>query len=474
MKSKEGFGLLVEKVKETIKENYLLKAGDRVLVSLSGGIDSMVLFHLLYGLQEEYSLSLSIFHLNHLFRQESAKRDAQLVQKLASSLNIPCTIEVFDVPKYCREKNLNAQEGARQVRYKLLKEEAKKRGAHKVALGHQANDQGETVLIHFFRGSGLEGLSGMKARQGIYIRPLLYCFRHEIEAYCQAQGIEYREDPSNQKGIYLRNKIRLELIPFLEENYNQRLLENLLQMSEILQDENHYMEGVVKDLLAESLQEITNDILFFDIPYLLQLPKSLTRRIFREAYGLLKGDKEGLTFHLVEEILSLLGGEKGKICLHGGMVVYREYETLVFARKEEKKRTSFQVSLLVPGVVEIPGQGRKIQAREVDKGLIQKLKEVGPATLSSLYRIYIDYDEVSPPFTVRSRNVGDWFYPLGMEGRKKVKDFLIDTKIPERERDRVPIVVDGDDSIIWLAGHRMAHHIRISASTKRVLELSLL
>lgn len=469
--------MFIKRVKELIEEYRLLVSGDRVLISHSGGMDSTVLLAILYILREEYQLDLKVFHLNHLFRQESARKDAEFVEEMASSLGIPCTIRVFDVPRYCQERGVGAQEGARTIRYELLNRVAEEVGANRIALGHHAGDQAETVLLNLLRGSGVEGLKGMEPLQGIYIRPLLHVTRQEIAAYCKKEGLPYREDPSNKKEIYLRNRLRLDLIPFIEENYATRFQEALVRMSTIVRDENTFIHDEARMAFQESLVEVEGDRLTLDTLYLQDLPKALLRRVLRQAYQVLAGSKAGLTFEQIEGIQALLEKGRWKLPLPGDMWVVKTYTTLIFTQrmgKMEEEIVSYHYRLPIPGEVEIPNQAMVVKAQEVEKALVSRIKEAGPATLSSLHRIYIDYHQVKTPLRVRNRKDGDVFYPLGMGGKKKIKDFLMDEKIDYQERDGIPIVTDDKGTIIWVVGLRMADNVKITGSTRRILQLDSL
>lgn len=464
--------MLLKKVRETIKEHQLLHPGDRIIVAVSGGIDSTVLLHVLHELQDEYSLVLHVFHLNHLFREESAEEDAQFVCHLSRSLGIPVTIKTFNVPKYCKERGLNAQEGARFIRYSLLQQQVEESGFHRVALGHQANDQGETILLHLLRGSGLDGLCGMKPRQGLYIRPLLSIFRQEIVEYSAQNNLLYREDPSNRKMIYQRNRLRMELIPHLEENYNPRFQEALLRMAELLQEDRSYLEKETAKVLPNVVQQVKNDEMVLFSTVLLDLPLALQRRILRRVYGLLSSCTDGLSFKQMERIRAFMTGGGRQLSLPKGIRVLKDYDSLIFTRRDPKKKSSYRLQLSVPGQIQLPGQDRIMKVLEVNKTLLEKIK-AEPVLRSSLHRIFIDGDLVTPPFIVRSREDGDTFVPLGMAGRKKVKDFFIDAKISIPQRDEIPIVTDAQGVIIWIAGYRMAEKVKVTAATKRILELLL-
>lgn len=462
---------MLTRVKEIIEENNLLTRGDRVLLSCSGGMDSTALLQILYTLRDVYDLKLHVFHLNHFFREDSARRDALFVEEMASSLAIPCTVKVYDVPAYCQKRGIGAQEGAREVRYSLLHEVARETNSNKIALGHQADDQAETVLLNLLRGSGLEGLKGMEPSQGISIRPLLYIFRHEIAMYCKEKGITYREDPSNKKEIYLRNRLRLDLIPYIEEQYAHKFQENLVRMSKIVREENNYIHRDGEKVFQEVVIEAKRDELILDVVYLKYLPLALLRRILRQAYQVLKGSKVGLTFEQIEELVLGLEKKRWQLSLPGRIRVEKSDSTLTFTMREDRGITSYEHVFDVPGKTMIPTQNMVIEVSEVERSSLERMKEEGFRSLSSLYCIYIDYDRVTFPFTVRTRREGDVFYPLGLGGKKKVKDFFIDEKINYQNRDEIPIVVDGTGRIVWIVGLRMSDEVKITATTKRILKL---
>lgn len=464
--------MFFNKVKETIVDYNLLNKGDHILIAHSGGLDSTVLLHILHALKEEYQLNLHSFHLNHLFRKKSALGDAQFSQGMASALNIPFTLKVFNVPEYCQERGLNAQEGARFIRYSLLDQVAKEKGCNKIALGHQANDQGETILLNILRGCALEGLKGMEPLLGNYIRPLLYSFRHELMEFCQEKGIQYREDPSNEKPIYLRNRLRMDLIPYIEDKYTPRFKEALVRMSFILREENSYLEEMAKSSFKEAMIQVAKDEVILDSAYLKDLPKALLGRILRQGYQLLRGSKEGLTFIQIQQICTLLFKGGHRLSLPFGIWVLKDYQTLTFTRREQKGSKLVQCTLPVPGEVHLPMIGMIIEAKEVEGNLFSKIKE-GPAQFSSLTRIYIALDKAKTPFTIRSRREGDFFYALGMRGKKKLKDFFIQEKIPLKDRDLIPLVTDSTGTILWVAGLRMSDTVKITNSTQKIIELQL-
>lgn len=227
-------------VEDTIKKYNMLNHGDSIVVGLSGGPDSMCLLHVLMGLKEAWGLKIYAAHLNHQFRGRDADEDALYVKKKCEEWGIEVFIQVFNVPAYAKEKGLSSEEAGREIRYKLFYEVAHKVGANKIAIAHNMNDNAETVLMNLFRGSGIEGLKGIEATRGEIIRPLINVRRDEIEAYCHEKKLNPRIDKTNLEPIYGRNKVRLELIPYIEKHFNGNIMSTLQRLSDIVTIENGF------------------------------------------------------------------------------------------------------------------------------------------------------------------------------------------------------------------------------------------
>ncbi|MGB9803375.1 tRNA lysidine(34) synthetase TilS, partial [Desulfofundulus sp.] len=297
---------LEQDVRSFIDRFHMIAPGDRVLVGVSGGPDSVALLHLLWRMKGELHISLAVAHLNHMFRGEEARADARLVEELAKDLGLPVYLEEFDVPAYRERTGLSAQDAARRVRYRFFEEVARRTGASRVALGHHADDQAETILFNFLRGTGPAGLKGIPPVRGMYIRPLLDTRRREIERYCQEHSLPVREDASNKKTIYTRNRIRLELIPQLETEYNPRLVDALVHLGHICREENDYLEEQAALLYGRVLKVEGEHHLLLAVPELLSTPLALVRRVLRRAWCHLTGSGGDLSYLQVESLLTLL------------------------------------------------------------------------------------------------------------------------------------------------------------------------
>ncbi|MBI3988053.1 MAG: tRNA lysidine(34) synthetase TilS, partial [candidate division NC10 bacterium] len=337
--------MLLKKIRQTIARFGMLQGGEGVVVAVSGGVDSMVLLHLLVRLREPLALRLHVAHLDHGLRGEEGERDARFVREQAAFLALPATVERIEVK---RETGCSLQETARKVRYQFLDRVAESVGASKIALGHTQDDLAETFLINLLRGSGVRGLAGIPPiREGRIIRPLIGTSRQGILAYARAHEIFFVVDSSNVKADYLRNRIRLQLLPVLAE-YNPRIVRCLAQAALIFREEEAYLSLLVRERLASILVKPEGGEPALHIPTLQELPLALKRRILREAFGLLGG--LSLSFERVAALEDLLTGpSRGQLSLSGGFVALRDGEILRFVRQKPPKA--------VDEVLPLPSEG---------------------------------------------------------------------------------------------------------------------
>lgn len=435
------------------------------MVSVSGGMDSLSLLHLLYDLREDLRVTLHVFHLNHMIRGEEAEEDMRFVKDFAQKLNLPCTALSFDVSAYVAENRLSLEEGAREVRYMLLEKVADEIKADKIVLGHHRDDNVETFLMRILRGAGAEGLRGILPVRGKCIRPLIEVGKEEIENYCQINNLEFRVDTSNLSLFYERNKIRHKLIPVLEE-YNPKFKEIISNTIEILDEENAYLSCLAEECLAK-LAEQSKDLIKISSLKLLSLPLAIQRRLARKIIELIKGDLRGIEFKHIEKVLEGAAFEEKsfQMDLPGDLVVFSEQKKVVVAKKETLKKPSlFEQVLKVPGKTEIEELRVDLAADFVDnKGLVIK---------NDKSIAYLDADKLKFPLKVRTRRLGDRFKPLGMQEEKKLHDFFIDEKVVKRERDRVPLVLSGEQ-IVWVVGYRIDDDFKVDSKTRKVLEICL-
>ncbi|MFZ5646090.1 MAG: tRNA lysidine(34) synthetase TilS [Bacillota bacterium] len=462
---------LFAQVKSTIQTYKMISPGDTVLAGVSGGADSVALLHLLNRLKEELGLKLYAGHLNHMFRGEEAEGDARLVESLSREWDIPLVSEKFNVPEYLKNCCLSPQEGAREVRYRFFQKTAARLGANRIALGHHADDQAETILLNLFRGAGLTGLSGIPpVREGVYIRPLIEIRREQIEGYCRACGIPYRVDSSNLKTVYFRNRIRLELIPLLEKKYNPAVVKSLNRLAGIIRDEDACLDEIACKAYEEAASSRDAEKIKISLERMDCYPPAIKRRIIRIAFRELAGRGCVPTFDHIERAMEMAfsPSHQARIDLPGGVLLVKRYRFLEMITARNGFMVPFyQYDLQVPGVTFIPETGRVIAAEVLERSRINDLRRYCG------FDAVLDMESLKGNIRVRRRMEGDFFYPLGMSGKTKLKKFFIDQKVPREVRDAIPIVTCGND-IVWVAGHRPDQRFKVSEETVSCLHLRML
>lgn len=416
----------------------------------------MAMLHVLAGLAGELGIRLTVGHYDHGFRPESGK-EAEFVSGLAARLGLACVVEVSDLKQKLKESPENKQAAARRARYDFLYRVADDFGAHRIAVGHTADDQAETWLMREVRGSGMAGLASIPPVRGRVVRPLIGSTREEVEAYLAEHNIRYVTDPSNLEPVYLRNRLRLEVMPILKE-INPRVVEAVAQAADILREEDRFLDVYTEDLLRGVMDECPGGVCRIELAAFTGLPLAVKRRAVRLAVGRVKGNLLGLTFgHVALAVESITSGGTGRgVDLPGGVRVERSYGYLL-VYMPGAVREGFSVSLPVPGRVTVAEAGIEVEARLLSEG------EDAPEDARSAV---LDMDKLAGGLAVRSRMPGDVFYPVGMDGRKKLKEFFIDMKLPRLERERTPILVCGGD-VVWVVGMRLDRRFAAGEDAKR-------
>jgi tRNA(Ile)-lysidine synthase len=470
-----------------IEKQHLFPDSGVIVVGVSGGPDSICLLDVLKNLcasSGPYArISLHVAHLDHRLRGDVAKADAAYVADLAAQWDLPYTLGEEDVAALALSSHRSLEDAARQARYAFLRRVAVSVGAERIAVAHHANDQVETLVMHWLRGSGLAGLAGMRALEGDIIRPLLHVSRADILRYCEQRQLTYREDASNQDRRFLRNRIRHDLLPTLE-SYNPNLRETLLRNAAVLAEEDAYLQAQADGAWHGVIVRATGETLEGNVPAYRRLPLALRRRVLLRAGLQASGGETHLELRHLEAIDALLSRAAGSGALHlpGGLRLRRVYERFTLAPETtsgQLKSTSgafaprAAVPLAVPGEARLPDSRWLVRAHVLDK---QRTPPPGYEQRGSREQWgYIDLDalEAYQPLHLRARRVGDRFQGLGMQAAKKLQDVLVDAKVPRAERDTLPLVCGADDSILWVAGYRIADVLKLKPSTRRVLALEL-
>jgi tRNA(Ile)-lysidine synthase len=430
-----------------------------------------------------------VAHFNHLLRPE-AIREAEFVSRVAGQMHLPFVSETADVRAYADENKLSLEEAARILRYQYLFSQARNKGAGAVAVGHTADDQVETVLMHFLRGAGLPGLKGMAGRTILaefdphipLVRPILHLWRSETEAYCSEHELQPVYDPSNNDETYFRNRLRHNLIPELEK-YNPRFKNTLLRTAEALRGDYEAMIEAVDSAWQNVVSKQETDHVIFLSSAMEGLPGGLKRNVIRRAMEFLRPGLRNLDFETLERAEAFIDARKNtlppdlvprQVDLTGGLTFFREKESIYLAALEGDLPSSQWP--LIKGVHELPVNGNV----RLNENFILSAEEVDIETTrieafdnGDPFAAWVDADLTGNGFMVRARRAGDVFTPLGMNRQTvKLREFYINVKIPRRARAGWPLVCAGDE-IVWVPGFRLAHQFRIHEKTKRVIKLLL-
>ncbi|MGD0279815.1 MAG: tRNA lysidine(34) synthetase TilS [Smithella sp.] len=455
---------MIKKVRKTIEKYNLLEKGERVVVALSGGPDSTALLAVLASIARELDLSLIAAHFNHGLRGAESDEDERFCRDLSDKMGL-----VFCAGKMDRnnKKGVSPEDFFRRQRYDFLNKAAADYQARKIALGHNLQDQAETVLLNLLRGSGLEGLKGiLPKRDGNIIRPLIEISRREIISFLDKSGIPYRQDSSNKNRMYLRNQIRTELIPYLQEKYNPKIEENLAQMAEILRTEDEFIRQNADEALKSTFIQRQQNRILLNIAYINKLPPAIRLRIFKTVLEGFSPAKNGFSFIHIKSLDNLSQKrESGKrIVLPLGIEARREYDHLILESKKDRSiQAEYEYPMNIPGSVFVKERNVTVRAELAAKESID---------WGSSNKVYLDLDKIQQPVAIRNRRDGDRFQPLGGQGRQKVKKFFIDRKIPCRERDEIMLLVDRL-SVIWIENMHLNDRVKITPETKNVLKLEI-
>jgi len=457
--------MLEDKFLETVKEYGMFQPGETVLVAVSGGADSTALLNLLYHHRQALGISLHVAHLNHLLRKGEAEMDVKYVEGLSQRLGLPISVEVVDVAAMAKEEKLGVEEAARKARYKFFDRIAAKVGATKIAVGHTADDNVETFLMRLLRGAGLKGLCGIPPKRGNIVRPLIKIWRRQIEDYVGALKMVPRRDHTNYESKYMRNSVRLKLIPQLKI-YNLNIKEIILQTILLLTEDNLYLENRT----IQSLKEVTLDqregAIRLSTDKLKRLELPIQGHLLRLAIEDVKGDLVQLTFQHIHDILEMLNSrEKWELHLPGRIFVIGDKGDLLICKEKPPavEVRPFHYVLEIPGEVRIEEIGKTLRGGFTD----QQERNSGPNIA------FIDYSVLGKDLVVRNKAAGDRFSPLGLKGTKKLQDFFVDEKIPLEEREMVPIVESGG-KIIWVGGLRIDDNARVKETTAKIVRLELI
>ncbi len=451
-----------EKVLQYIREQKMIREGDRVIVGVSGGADSVALFTVLSHLRARLRFEMCAVHVNHELRGEAAEEDERFVRELCSAQQILCFVFHRDVAALEATRGIGTEEAGRLARQEAFAQQMRDWKGTKLALAHHRNDQAETVLHHLCRGSGLAGLGGIRPVEGTKISPFLCLDRDEIEVYLVEQGISWRTDSSNEDPGFTRNRIRHEILPLLERDVNRQSVRHMAQTAERIQQIEAYLQRQSAEML-HGCARYTEDGVRVSEEFFAQDP-------LLQAYGAMQiigrvgRDRRDVTAVHVQQILALHDKQVGKsLMLPRGLMVRREYQGLSFlAAPSGKQQDLLTAQDFCPG-----------QTLYLTEGILESrlFSYKGQKIPQKIYTKWLNYDKIGSALQLRTRRSGDYMVIDQNGGKKKLKDLLIDDKIPRRDRDRVPILAQGDE-VLWIIGGRISEACKIQEDTRTVLEVT--
>jgi tRNA(Ile)-lysidine synthase len=454
----------LKNIEQTLKG--LIASGDKVLVGVSGGVDSITLLHLLHRFSLIQNYSLIVAHINHMARGKDSDADASFVESVAENLKLPFYLQKIDVGVERLKLKTSFQDAARIIRYQFFEETLQSVGGNRIALGHTADDQIETILINIVRGAGLKGLAGIPQVRDCIIRPFWGFYRKDLENYLEENNISFREDSSNSDKKYLRNRIRHELIPHLE-TYNPSIKKCLQEMSGIVREEDSLLSQTTRDIFQQKLGKYNEKNITWNIEDFQSYPIALRKRLAREIFCHITGDMLAITAHHVQQIINLFNAPKaGKVLnIPRGVTVTCSYDSVLFSKITDGIcENELQVTqIAIPGTTELlEGPISRVKTQII-------VGTLGVSSLKNERQAFLDLERTGLGIQARFFRAGDRFCPLGMTGTKKLKSFFIDQKVPQSMRSHIPILTNADDDIIWVYGQRISHHYRVTNLTKKVL-----
>lgn len=473
---------MLENIESILTETCGLTRDLPVIAGVSGGPDSLCLMNVL----RQAGFRIVVAHFNHKLRPD-ADADANVVEQTAARLNLVSVIRSGDVRAFADAGKHSIEEAARILRYRFLMEQARHFHAQAVAVGHTADDQVETVLMHFIRGAGMAGLKGMSYRTVIkmfdpeipIVRPLLDTWREETVVYCAAHGFRPRHDPSNASLDFFRNRLRHLLIPTLE-SYNPRFREVLWRTSRSLAADYQILSDLLDEVWKECVVEETADFVAFDSSALNNRSVGLQRNLVRRAMERLHPDVTDISFATLERAAGFIGESPPRVRMdmpnelhllrEGGRIyVVAGDATLPIERWPQLPEEGAAIPLDVPGSVSLPG-GWKLTC---ERWNIPSLAMEQARSNDDPFQAWVDARGISEALELRARRDGDRFEPLGMDGHEvKISDFFINVKLPQRARDRWPLLCMGE-KVVWVPGYRPAHPFRLTESTRQALYFSM-
>lgn len=462
-----------EKVIKYIEENNMLNKNESVVVGVSGGSDSMCLFSILWELKERYGIKLYVVHINHCLRGEEADKDMEYVEKVCREKKVRCFSYRLDIGKMAKENKISTEEAGRMARYEKFYEIANKYNA-KIAVAHNMSDNAETVLFNIFRGSGIKGMSGIMPKRDNIIRPIMCLTKKEIYEYLEENKIEYRVDESNFTEEYTRNKIRLNILPYVTQNINEKAILHInelsgymLELSEYIDEEvsRFYEKYVVSGEAAagKSKKVSISEELFCR-------KRVIVSEVLRRAVEEVAGKLKDITRIHIENIIDISKKQVGaQTSLPYGIIAIKEYGRVSLMQHSDNDKLLNggvgEIRLRDFGVYEIPKHKEKISILP-DKFTQEVFEE-------KIYTKWMNYDILKRGLSIRTRQTGDYIVINDNGSRKMIKDFFIDKKIPKNQRDDILLLTEGHD-VLWIVGYRLSAKYKVNENSEHIIKVDII
>lgn len=479
---KDGKNML-KKALDFIEYNKLIKKGDRIVVGVSGGADSVCLLHVLRSYQSKEEITLYVVHVNHMMRGIEADRDEQFVRELCKNYGLTYQCFSYEVRKIAAEESLSEEEAGRKIRYESFLNVCKKYKCNKIAIAHNKNDNAETVLFHLIRGSGIRGLSGIDITRTVttlnnqeveIIRPLLSLKRSEIEEYLSKMNFDYIVDSSNLTDDYSRNKIRNQVLSYITKEINTKAVEHITKAAEQIGEVSDFIDQLIDNKYKRIAKEDRDEICL-SLEELQKEDIVIQKGIIRKAIEKLSKCLKDIEYKHIEKILELKEKPVGKtVHLPNGLGSKKAYDSILIYKnnnteeeKETKKHEINSAVLPIPGDYELKNYGKRIKTKLI---VYDKNARIPNNSCNK----WIDYDKIKNTVVIRNRTEGDYLQINKNGGNKKLKDYFIDKKIPREMRDNILLIADGNH-IIWILGdgERISEYYKVNENTKRILWMNL-
>lgn len=470
---------MIQKFWDYCNKHNLIKENDNIVLGVSGGADSICLLFLLQQLREEKNLSLAVVHVNHMMR-EKAKEEALYVKKICAQYNIPFFLFEKNITLLSNNLHITTEEAGRMTRYEVFHQVLQQhfQGNGNIAVAHNQNDNAETILFHLFRGTGLKGLSGIPRKRSIFknqknqneqllsqniIRPLLAVSRSEIEQYLTKNEIKFYQDETNDQDIYTRNKIRHHILPYANDHICQEATAHICRLGIVLEETQDFLETVIKDaydrcIIQENNTNQENNMIKIDLSKFQILHSYIKKSVIKKCVDELTDGGKDITSTHINDILSLEQKQvQKKIMLPYDLLSIRGYDTITIQKNEVLKQVRVEKQQQDKDLVEY-----KIFDYDINKSIPQKT-----------YTKWFDYDKIDKSLQLRNRKQGDYLTINQQFSRKLLKDYFINEKINQEERDHI-LLLANDNHILWVIGYRMSEYYKVTKKTKRILQVQFL